>query len=269
MNKSYVLFSVFPLLLLTVWQSHDEVVVPDDSKSVVSTIAVKKPVTAEQADLYELSNYLEDGQRTRRQMSEEWSSWVGDSQPLRWVDLKFDKPHRLSMVLTEIQNNADSPYQMIHIHSIGFDGEQDDTVTLYNRPIDGIEEKNIKADIVVSQKIERKDDQFVLSEAHRNSYRLALDKQNFKRVYDERSPQVAYDFHELHEMDFDVVKAVLEGSGLSEGGLYDRELSWNGKTYVVQMNLRQTSVETTSIEVQFHEVDSLNTQKFALIYEAI
>ena len=77
-------------------------------------------------------------------------------------------------------------------------------------------------------------------------------------------------FQEVHDSDLDIVRMLIqEGSGLSESGLYEREIQWNGQTHQVQMNLRETNLETTTIEIQLRPINSLNIQKFALIYEAI
>ena len=95
-----------------------------------------------------------------------------------------------------------------------------------------------------------------------------MKRQNFKRHFDLREPKLEYDFHEVKDIDLDVIQAILkEGSGLNESGLYTRELNWGDTTYQVQVNLRETKLETTTIEVQIRPVNSLNIQKFALVYE--
>ena len=271
MNKSYVLLSLFPVLILLAWQNRDQaVVIPTDSETPITASAeagIPPAPTKEEVEFIALSEHLSDGLKSNAELDEEWSHWVGDATPKKWAQLKFKKDHRLSMVLSEVRNLADTPYRVLHIHSFGFEGKEDDTTTYYTRKVDGLDEKAFKSQVVVSHKIEKQDDQYVLSSAHRNLYKIGLREQNFKRHYDLREPEVEYDFHEVRELDMDVVAKVLDGSGLNESGLYAREMDWGGKTYQVQVNFRETKLETTTIEIEVRPVDSLSIQRFALIYE--
>ena len=277
-KKSYVLLSLFPVLILLAWQNRDQaVVVPSDAQiSVLSSSNETTKAAAlttqkdEEAELIALSEHLTDGQKTNAAMDEEWTHWVGESQPKRWEELKFKKDYRLSMVLSEVRNLADTPYRILHIHSFGFEGKEDDTTTFYTRKVDGLDEKAFKSQMVISHRIEKQGDQYALSDAHRNLYKIGLREQNFKRHYDLREPEVEYDFHDAQELDLDVVAKILQdGSGLKESGLYAREMDWGGKTYQVQVNFRETKLETTTIEIEIRPVDSLSIQKFALIYEPV
>lgn len=274
-SRSIVLFSLIPTFFLGAWGSFNS---PEPSElaphpEIRQEAKVKKVIPEERAtkknelDLFER---LTSGVRSPEELDEEWTSWVGTSTGIRMSQLKTLPKHRLTMLLTEVKNLASNPYRVLFVHSFSRPTEED-AVTLYSRELDGLEEKNVDAKIIAAQEIGKAEGQSLqLERAYR--YHFSLTHSYLKRAYDLRAPRGqsqtypvdTSDYHLLEEL----VAAVTQNEAKAfESGTYRTELVIGGKSHDVQMTLRQTDIETFTIDLRVQEVGSLLIRRFGLIYE--
>lgn len=211
------------------------------------------------------------GPRSSFEMDEEWLMWTGaDSEGASSLqNLRIDRPYRLSMVLSDVNDLANSPLRVMQIYTIGADLNQADSVTYFNRQVDGLEEKNFKLDLSVPHRLEkfgkRKDASPQLLDKSR--YVVKLRESTFKRPFDLRDPVAISELSIPNNFDFDVLQLFASGGSLSVKNGLEQEVDWNGQTYSVQVEARQTELDTLVIELQYRAVDSLQTYRVALIYE--
>ena len=117
---------------------------------------------------------------------------------------------------------------------------------MYNRELDGLEEKNIKASIIAAQNISKQKDQKLTLERP-YQYHFELSKSYLKRVYDLRPPRGQSKFSPADKNKYNIIQNMIafinENKGF-EAGTYRMEMLINEKVQDVQMTLRKTDIET-------------------------
>lgn len=279
-KHSIILFSLVPTVLLGAWtafsqldESQDlnphievrqEAIVDTKSKNATDTNSSKND-----KDDFELFDQLTSGLRSFEELDEEWSSFVGDSAGLKLSNIKLPE-HRLTMLLTEVHNLASNPFRIMFVHSFASLSEED-AVTLYSRELDGLEEKNLNARIVAAQSISKtKDQNLNLEKAYR--YHFSLSNNFLKRAYDLRAPRGQSEFTPIDEKDFDLVKILISEVAKDEAksfdsGSYRTELIIGDVPHDIQLTVRQTDIQTFTLDLRVQEVGSLLIRRFGLIYE--
>ncbi len=274
-KQSIILFSLLPSFFIGGWSaiSHwdSENLNPNPEMRIEESIDARANKEIQVEPEKALFDQMTSGQRSLDELDEEWSGWVGDSKGLKLADLELPD-HRLTMMVTEVRNLSSNPYRVMFVHAFAKLSEED-AVTLYNRELDGIEEKNVKASIVTAMNIKKeKSKNFELQNLHK--YHFQLSSSQLKRAFDLRAPRGQSEFNTADEGDFDLISEALSKlsekalkEDIYEEGTYRTELMIGDKNHDVQMTLRKTDIETFTIDLRVQEIDSLVINKFALIYE--
>jgi hypothetical protein len=216
---------------------------------------------------FEILQGFESGQRTSSEIREEIAMLAGDTAPIAWGNVKIDQPLRLSAILSHVRN-LENNFEILTLHTLSADGRPDDVVTHYTSRISEADQKNIHSALIVAHKLEQKKGIVRFSEKPKQTYNFYLAPQTLAGSFRLQKPQGAFTFSEATANTFDPLALLADNFGQIqeiEDGTF--EVSIADQIFLVTMTVRQTDLETVTIEIEMREKDSINSQSFILIYE--
>jgi hypothetical protein len=267
-QKGTVLLSGFPIgaLLISLALPQSNLPMPLDAtvpsqKPDVEVVA-QKTADAPNAKL-DIGNSPEafefgSGARTTQELDLEWQTWTGANSSMAINDIVVKEELKLTTVLTEFQDLSKNPLRVLNVFATQADlPERTDSVTFFNREVDGIEERNLRAGLIVPHRLIANPEGLQVSMMDRSYYSVQLRQSVLKRPYDLREPHAQAEFTIANETDFNPLLAILT----------DARSRQADHTFSVQAEARETDFGTLVIELLIREIDSLQTQRIALIYE--
>jgi hypothetical protein len=211
---------------------------------------------------------FESGQRTSSEIREEITMLAGDQAPVAWGSLKIQEPLRLSAILSHVRNLEEN-FEILTLHTLSADGRPDDVVTHYTARISEADQKNIHNSLIVAHKLMQKKGTLRFNEKSRQTYNFFLAPQSLAGSFRLQKPQGAFSFSEVQPGAFDPLALLADNFGQNQEEVEDGtfEVALADRIYLVTMTVRQTELETVTIEIEMRERDAISSQTFILIYE--
>jgi hypothetical protein len=244
-----------------------------DATDEVSVLPIKtdtqqpQPPTKQTQSSFETLKSFESGQRTSSEIREEMTMLAGDTAPVSWSSVKSAQNLRLSAILSHVRN-LENNFEILMLHTLSADGRPDDVVTHYTTRISEADQKNIQNSIIVAHKLVQKRGTVSFSEKSQQTYNFFLAPQKLAGSFRLQKPQGAFSFSDANANTFNPLVLLKDNFGQNQeiqDGTFEVTLA--DKTYFTTMTVRQTELETITIEIEMREKDAISSQTFILIYE--
>ena len=234
------------------------------------------PAEIRQAEEYksvatDLLKNLHGGQVTNSDIQAQLIKITGEATPLRWDQLRLNKPYKLVFVLTHVQD-LDNGFQLLHSHTLAGAMQADDSVTLYNQKINGAEEKTIGGSLVISRLIEPQRGPPTFAPDSQVQYFFGLKPSLIGRPFGLRAPKGEIRFAEARKSSFnplDILTTARSEGNFDEIAEYQYERQIGQSVYIIGVTPRITDMGTLTIAAEIRQAESLLTHEFVLVYEPL